>query len=77
MLHYPMSLPVSIQICGIDSMAILGQALDAVRSFVPPTPEQRAARLARTAAAAADGSTERYKVSNHFDGTAHNPQWLG
>ncbi len=77
MLHYPMSLPVSIQVCGIDNAMVLQQALDAVRSFVPPTDAERVALLSRTAAAAKDGGTERYKVSDHFDGTAHNPQWLG
>ncbi|MGI3776338.1 MAG: aldo/keto reductase [Janthinobacterium lividum] len=77
MLHYPMSLPVSIQVCGIDNAMVLQQALDAVRSFVPPTDAERVALLSRTAVAAKDGATERYKVSNHFDGTAQNPQWLG
>jgi diketogulonate reductase-like aldo/keto reductase len=77
MLHYPMSLPVSLQVCGIDSMPIMQQALDAVRSFKPLTGEQRARLLAKTAIVAADGKTERYKVSHHFDGTVQNPQWLG
>ena len=77
MLHYPMSLPVALQITGIDSLPILQQALQAVRSFAPFTPEQRAAILSRTAELARDGHTEHYKVSNHFDGTVHNPQWLG
>ena len=77
MLHYPMSLPITLQVCGIDKMEILQQALDAVRSFTPFTPEQRAAVLAKTAAIAADGSTERYKISHHFDGTVQHPRWLG
>lgn len=77
MLHYPMSLPISLQVCGIDSLPILQQALIAVRSFQPFTPEQRAELLAKTEAAARDGHTERYKVSTHFDGTVQNPQWLG
>lgn len=33
--------------------------------------------LARTRVAAADGSTERFKTTTSFDGTAHNSQWLG
>ena len=76
MLQYPMSLPISIQVTGIDGMPILAQALDAVRSYVPPTPEQRAALLARSARVAMTGRTELYKTSEHFDGTNHNPQWL-
>ena len=77
MLHYPMSLPISIQITGVDKMEILQQALQAVRSFQPFTPQRRAELLGRTADAARDGRTERYKTSTHFDGTVQNPQWLG
>ncbi len=77
LLRYPMSLPVTVQVTGIDSLPILQQALEAVRGFVPPTPEQRAALLARTARAAQGGKTERYKVSTHFDGTVQHPRWLG
>ncbi len=77
LLHYPMSLPISLQITGIDSLPILQQALEAVRSFQPFTAEQRAALLERTADAAREGKTERYKTTAHFDGTARNPRWLG
>ena len=77
MLQYPMSLPISIQITGIDSLPILQQALEAVRTYRPLSVQQRAELLAQTAQLAANGQTERYKVSNQFDGTVHNPQWLG
>ena len=77
MLHYPMSLPTALQGGGIDSLPILQQALEAVRSYQPLTPEQRTAILAKPAAAAADGHTERYKISTHFDGTVQHPHWLG
>jgi aryl-alcohol dehydrogenase-like predicted oxidoreductase len=77
MLHYPMSLPIALQVCGIDHMPILQQALEAVRSYRPLTAEERTALLAKSAKVAADGSTERYKVSHYFDGTIQNPQWLG
>jgi predicted aldo/keto reductase-like oxidoreductase len=76
-LHYAMSLPTSVVITGIDSMAILRQDLEAVRTFRPLEPEQVAALLRRTAAAASEGQYELFKTSSHFDGTAHNPQWLG
>ena len=76
MLQYPMSLPISTQMTGIDSMDILHQALEAVRTFTPSTPEFRTALLARSAQIAMTGQTERYKTSEHFDGTNHNPQWL-
>jgi aryl-alcohol dehydrogenase-like predicted oxidoreductase len=77
MLQYPMSLPISTQITGIDSMPILQQALQAVHSFVPFTPEQREQILARTARLAQDGHTEKYKTSDHFSGTVRHPEWLG
>jgi predicted aldo/keto reductase-like oxidoreductase len=77
MLHYAMSLPTALQVCGIDSLPILQQALNAVRSYHPLSPEERAAILAKSYAAAADGATELYKTSHHFDGTIQNPQWLG
>jgi predicted aldo/keto reductase-like oxidoreductase len=75
-LRYAMSLPVSVTITGIDSMAVLQQALDEVESFTPLTPQERAALLARTAKAAENGVSERYKVSQHFDSTELHPEWL-
>jgi uncharacterized protein len=48
-----------------------------VRTFKPMTKEKIADLLGRTREAAAQGQFELYKVSQHFDGTAHNPQWLG
>jgi aryl-alcohol dehydrogenase-like predicted oxidoreductase len=76
MLHYSMSQPVAVVITGCDRMPILEQAIEAARTWQPMTAEQQAALLARSAAAAQDGQTERYKVSGHFDGTVQNPQWL-
>ncbi len=76
-LHYAMHLPTSVVITGCDSMAILRQALDAARSFRPMSKEQVTTLLAKTATAAQSGEYERYKTSQHFDGTVQNPQWLG
>jgi aryl-alcohol dehydrogenase-like predicted oxidoreductase len=76
-LHYAMSLPTSTVITGIDSMAVLRQDLEAVRTFRPLRSEQMAALLRRTAAAAGEGQYELFKTGSRFDGTAHNPQWLG
>ena len=44
-LHYAMSLPTSTVITGIDSMDVLRQDLDAVRTFKPLDAEQMAALL--------------------------------
>jgi len=77
MLHYSMSLPTALQVLGIDKPEVLQQSLDAVKTYAPLTAQQRAAILGKSAKVAAGGSTERYKVSHHFDGTIRNPQWLG
>jgi aryl-alcohol dehydrogenase-like predicted oxidoreductase len=76
-LHYALSLPTSVVITGCDSLKILNQALEAVKTFRPLTPEQVAALLMKTAPAAADGRYEQFKTTERFDATARNPQWLG
>jgi aryl-alcohol dehydrogenase-like predicted oxidoreductase len=77
MLHYSMTLPVSVVVTGIDRMEILDQALEAARTFTPMTQARMAALLGRTQIAALDGSTELFKTTPHFDSTAKNPDWLG
>jgi predicted aldo/keto reductase-like oxidoreductase len=76
-LHYAMNLKTSTVITGCDSMRILDQAIEAAKTFKRMTEEQVAALLSRTAEVAAAGKFERFKTSADFDGTAHNPQWLG
>ena len=76
-LHYAMNLPTSVVISGMDSLAILKQNLDAVKTFRPMTEKQVTDLLGRTAKAAAEGKYERFKTTNGFDGTAKNPKWLG
>ena len=76
-LHFAMNLPTSVVITGCQSLANVQQALDAARSFKPLSTTEVAGLLARTEQAAREGQFEGYKTSNNFDGTAHNPQWLG
>jgi predicted aldo/keto reductase-like oxidoreductase len=76
-LHYAMSLPVSVTITGCDSMQVLNQALTLARSFRPLPQEQMTALLAKTVNASVAGQYEKYKTSEMFDGTNHNPQYLG
>ena len=76
-LHYAMNLPTSVVITGCDSMQILQQALEAARSFKPMSEDDVAALLAKTSTAAVKGEFEQYKTTHNFDGTYHNPQWLG
>jgi predicted aldo/keto reductase-like oxidoreductase len=76
-LHYALNLPTSVVITGCDSMKILDQALDAVRTFRPLTASKVNAILAKTKSAAALGEFEPFKTSSIFDSTATNPDWLG
>jgi predicted aldo/keto reductase-like oxidoreductase len=76
-LHYAMSLPTSVVITGCESLEILNQALEAARTFRPLGVREVAALLARTATAGAEGKFEPFKTTTNFDGTSHNPQWLG
>jgi predicted aldo/keto reductase-like oxidoreductase len=76
-LHYALHLPTSVVITGIDSMEILEQAFEAVRTFQPMSSQAVSALLAKTAKAAAEGRYELFKTSTVFDATAQNPEWLG
>jgi predicted aldo/keto reductase-like oxidoreductase len=76
-LRFAMSQPTDVVITGCDSMELVKQALDTARNFKAMNREEIAALLGRTSAAAAEGKFELYKTSTNFDGTMHNPQWLG
>jgi aryl-alcohol dehydrogenase-like predicted oxidoreductase len=76
-LHYALNLPTSVVITGCDSMEVLDQALEAVRTFRPLTVPQKEALLSKTRAAAARGEFEPFKTSSIFDSTATHPEWLG
>jgi predicted aldo/keto reductase-like oxidoreductase len=76
-LHYALNLPTSVVITGIDSMAVLDQAFEAIRTFRPLTTAEVDGLLAKTAEVAADGKFEPFKTTSVFDGTAQNPAWLG
>jgi hypothetical protein len=76
-LHYAMNLPTSTVITGIESMPILNQAFEAVRTFKPMSQEQVRALLNRTRQAALKGQYELFKTTSQFDSTAKNPEWLG
>jgi predicted aldo/keto reductase-like oxidoreductase len=76
-LRYAMNLPTSVVITGCDSLNILQQALEAARGFRPMNQREITILLTKTEPAADKGEYERYKTSHDFDGTYHNPQWLG
>ncbi|MFO7983171.1 MAG: hypothetical protein R6V08_06955 [Desulfuromonadales bacterium] len=64
-------------ITGVDSMAVLNQALKAGRTFTPFTQEQVAALLDHIRTAAVNGRYELFKITAVFDATARNPHWPG
>jgi aryl-alcohol dehydrogenase-like predicted oxidoreductase len=76
-LHYGLNQPVAVVITGIDTEAVLDQALHAARTFKPLSETQVAAILDRTREAAMTGNFELFKTTPHYDGTAANPKWLG
>ncbi|MBB5338852.1 aldo/keto reductase [Tunturiibacter gelidoferens] len=76
-LHYGLTQPVSVVITGIDNTQTLDQAFEATRTFKPLDQAQISSLLARTATAASEGKFELFKTTNHYDGTAQNPKWLG
>ena len=76
-MQYVMNLPISVLVSGIDSLQVLDQAFEAVRTFKPMDPAQTTALLARTAEAAVKGRFELYKTTPLFDSTAENHKWLG
>jgi aryl-alcohol dehydrogenase-like predicted oxidoreductase len=76
-LHYALNLPTSVVITGIDSMEILDQAFEAMRTFHPLGEAELDALLAKTSAAAESGRFEPFKTTSIFDGTAQHPEWLG
>jgi aryl-alcohol dehydrogenase-like predicted oxidoreductase len=76
-IQYALNLKTSVVICGIDSIDILQQAIEAARTFKPFSDDQLNVLLAKTAKAAAKGEFEPFKTSSIYDGTAATPAWLG
>jgi aryl-alcohol dehydrogenase-like predicted oxidoreductase len=76
-LHYPLSLPTSVVITGMETMDRLKQALEVAKTFKPLTDEQLTALLAKTEKAAARGKFERFKTAVEYDSTAKHPEYLG
>jgi aryl-alcohol dehydrogenase-like predicted oxidoreductase len=76
-LHYALNLPTDVVITGIDKPQILDQAFEAAKTFKILSKPEFDALLSKTQQVAATGMYELFKVSAHFDGTAHHPDWLG
>src|SRR5712672_1786705 len=65
-LHYALNLPTSVVITGVDSMPILDQAWEAVRTRRSWSDAELTALLSKTARAAARGEFEPFKTSSIF-----------
>lgn len=76
-LRYAMSLPTDVVITGCENQRDLEQALQVARTFKPLSERELAALLEKTKQAAQNGAQEKYKTARMFDGTFHNPDWLG
>ena len=76
-LHYALSMPTSVVITGCERMEILDQAIDAARTFGPLSEQALTEIRNRTAKVSAQGQYEPFKATHQYDGTFHNPQWLG
>jgi aryl-alcohol dehydrogenase-like predicted oxidoreductase len=76
-LHYALNLPTSVVMNGCDSMDRLQQAFEAMRTFKPMSVTEVEALTAKTRAVALSGSIERFKTTEEFDGTSHNPSSMG
>ena len=75
-LHYALNLSTSVVITGMDSMARLDQALEAIHTFKPLGRTAVAKLLARTKKAALTGKHEGFKTTRDFDATALHPDWM-
>ena len=76
-LHYALNLPTSVVMNGCDSLERLEQAFRAMKTFQPMSEAQVEALTAKTKDAALSGRIERFKTSEEFDGTTHNPSSMG
>jgi aryl-alcohol dehydrogenase-like predicted oxidoreductase len=76
-LHYALNLPAAVVITGCESMEMLDQAVEAARTFRPLSPAAVDALLTKTKSLAMTGRFEPFKTTAMFDGTAHNPHWMG
>ncbi len=76
-IQYALALPTSVAICGIDSLDVLDQAFEAVRTFKVLDRAGMDGLIGKTAQAAKGGKYEVFKTSAFFDQTAKNAPWLG
>ncbi len=72
--RFCLSLPVSVQVMGINTLAQLKQDVRIAREFVPMTAAEMDNAVARLKAIAGDGRHEQFKSTTEFDGPHHRIQ---
>jgi uncharacterized protein len=72
--RYCLSLPVTTQVVGINTMEHLKMNVALARGFKPYTKAERDALFARVKTEASDGRHELFKSTQVFDGVHHRKQ---
>ena len=72
--RYCLSLPITVQVMGINTMAQLKADVALARSFQPLTSQAKQQLLARVKDEAGDGRHELFKSTKTFDGPHHRRQ---
>jgi uncharacterized protein len=72
--RFALSLPVSTQVVGINSMEHLKQDLAIARAYKPMSASEKNALVARVKDVAGDGRHELFKSSQAFEGPYHKRQ---
>ncbi len=73
-LHYALSQPVSVLVCGIRNRKDVDQAIGVARNFQPMSGDAQAKLRERVKDVALDGRHEMFKTSKVFDGPHHRKQ---
>jgi predicted aldo/keto reductase-like oxidoreductase len=72
--RFALSQPVSVQVCGINSMEHLQQDIEIGRSWKPMPEDEVKTLVARVREEAGDGRHELFKSTTLFDGPHHVKQ---
>lgn len=72
--RYCLSLPIAVQVMGINTMAQLKADVALARAFQPLTSQAKQQLLAKVKAEAGDGRHELFKSAKTFDGPHHRRQ---
>jgi predicted aldo/keto reductase-like oxidoreductase len=72
--RYCLSLPITVQVMGINTMEQLKADVALARNFQPLTSEAKKTLLAKVKDAAGDGRHELFKSTKTFDGPHHRKQ---